>query len=82
MTSFEEIYDLFMVTSVSDYRLNNLYIDDKEAFYDFLRGFLTKSAFKFSNELIHTFTINDWDLYTELNDEFILKQESLKTAQI
>lgn len=53
MTSFEEIYDLFMVTSVSDYRLNNLYKNDKEAFYDFLRGFLTKSAFKYSDELIH-----------------------------
>lgn len=53
MTSFEEIYDIFMVTSLSDYRLNNLYVNDKEAFYDFLRGFLTKSAFKFSDELIH-----------------------------
>lgn len=53
MTSFEEIYDLFMVTSVSDYRLNNLYKNDKEAFFDFLRGFLTKSAFKYSDELIH-----------------------------
>lgn len=53
MTSFEEIYDLFMVTSISDYRLNNLYVNDKEAFYDFLRGFLTKSAFKYSDELIH-----------------------------
>lgn len=53
MTSFEEIYDLFMVTSISDYRLNNLYKNDKEAFYDFLRGFLTKSAFKYSDELIH-----------------------------
>lgn len=53
MTSFEEIYDIFMVTSLSDYRLNNLYVNDKKAFYDFLRGFLTKSAFKFSDELIH-----------------------------
>lgn len=53
MTSFEEIYDLFMVTSISDYRLNNLYKNDKEAFFDFLRGFLTKSAFKYSDELIH-----------------------------
>ena len=53
MTSFESIYDLFMTTTVTDYRLNNLYSKDKEAFYDFLRGFLTKSAFKFSDDLIH-----------------------------
>ncbi len=52
MTSFESIYDLFMVTSVSDYRLNGLYKNDKEAFYDFLRGFLTKSVFQFSDDFI------------------------------
>lgn len=53
MTSFEEIYDMFMTTTISDYRLDNLYTKDKEAFYDFLRGFLTKSAFELSDELIH-----------------------------
>lgn len=68
MTSFEEIYDLFMVTSVSDYRLNNLYKNDKEAFYDFLRGFLTKSAFKYSDELIHKL-------------DFISQEEPIETEE-
>ncbi len=68
MTSFEEIYDLFMVASMSDYRLNKLYIKDKEAFYDFLRGFLTKSAFKYSDELIHKL-------------DFISQEEPIETFQ-
>lgn len=54
MTSFEEIYDLFMVTSVTDYRLNNLYKADKEAFYDFLKGFLIKSSFQLQDKLINS----------------------------
>ena len=54
MTSFESIYDLFMTTTVTDYRLNNLYSKDKEAFYDFLRAFLTKSVFQFSDDLINS----------------------------
>lgn len=54
MTSFESIYDLFMVTSATDYRLNSLYKNDKEAFYDFLRGFLTKSAYLLSEDLINS----------------------------
>lgn len=54
MTSFESIYDLFMVTSVTDYRLNNLYKADKEAFYDFLKGFLIKSSFQLQSELINS----------------------------
>ena len=54
MTSFESIYDLFMITSVTDYRLNNLYKADKEAFYDFLKGFLIKSSFQLQSELINS----------------------------
>ena len=53
---------------MSDYRLNKLYIKDKEAFYDFLRGFLTKSAFKYSDELIHKL-------------DFISQEEPIETSQ-
>lgn len=52
MTSFETLYDLFMTTTITDQRLNKLYKNDEEAFYDFLRAFLTKSIMQLSTKLI------------------------------
>lgn len=41
-TSFVSVYDRF-VTLITDYKLNNLYIKNKNSFNEFLRGFLLNS---------------------------------------
>ncbi len=51
-TSFEELYDIFMSTTVTDYRLNNLFLNNKEAFFEYLKMFMIKGTFEVSQQLI------------------------------
>lgn len=50
-TSFEEIYDIFM-TTITDYKLDNLYISNKEVFMEYLKSFIAKGALEVSEDLL------------------------------
>lgn len=50
MTSFESLYDIFM-TTITDYRLDNLYVVKEEAFYEYLKGFLVKGILEVEDKI-------------------------------
>jgi hypothetical protein len=49
-TPFSTIYDRF-IAMVKDYRLDALYVKDKDSFYEFLKGFLLNSIDMFDGAL-------------------------------
>ena len=48
MTTFNDILDRTYTTLINDYRMDKLYLNDKETFYTFLGGFLVNSIDMFS----------------------------------
>jgi hypothetical protein len=49
MTTFKNILDRASITMFKDYKLDNIYKIDPEAFYEFMRGFLSNSVDMFED---------------------------------
>ncbi len=71
-TSFEELYDVFMSVSIVDFRLNNLFINNREVFYSYLDAFLKKSVWECSESLIHSLDYEYIEENIGTNDNQIL----------
>lgn len=68
MTTFEEIYDLFLI-SIQDYKLDKLYSNSEEDFKTFLQGFLIKAISNFDNctKDIQSYDLTNQSFYVELD---------------
>ncbi len=51
-TSFEELYDLCLSTCIDDFRLDNLYINNKEMFFVVLKQYLAKAVLECAEDFI------------------------------
>lgn len=63
-TKFEELYDYLMTSTITDYRLDNLYKNDVDTFMLILKGYLLKATLEVSEDVI-----------TSLEYDFIEEEE-------